>query len=304
MDMRGIRYFICLAECLNFTKAAKECFITQTAMSQHIANMEKELGFQLFSRNNRNVQLTTAGRDFYEQMKLLMHNYNNAVRHGQNMSQGGEGSIVITFPSCIEGLVFISRLRHFKSHYPTINLSVKIASPRYMLEQLKRGETDIAVCWPYDMAADDNISVQTLAEFKGNLICSRQHPLSGCKSVTLKQLQGERIAMVDLSGMPATQRVMYRDWKQLNLVPPTLPSFDHVNRMEELLLAVSIDNVVAIVPEFVRNNILANALSILEFDSPTPPMFQMGAGYLNTNTNPALHLALDVLRDSRIPMDY
>mgnify|MGYP003378439773 CR=1 FL=1 len=47
MDIRGLKYFISAAECLNFTRAAKECFITQTAMSQHIANMEKELGFQL-----------------------------------------------------------------------------------------------------------------------------------------------------------------------------------------------------------------------------------------------------------------
>ena len=39
MDIRGLKYFISAAECLNFTRAAKECFITQTAMSQHIANM-------------------------------------------------------------------------------------------------------------------------------------------------------------------------------------------------------------------------------------------------------------------------
>ena len=69
MDIRGIKYFISAAECLNFTRAARECFITQTAMSQHIANMEKELGFQLFRRNNRNVELTPAGRDFYEQKR-------------------------------------------------------------------------------------------------------------------------------------------------------------------------------------------------------------------------------------------
>ena len=90
MDIRGIKYFISAAECLNFTRAARECFITQTAMSQHIANMEKELGFQLFLRNNRNVELTPAGRDFYEQMKLVVHGYDNAVRHSRNLSSGGE----------------------------------------------------------------------------------------------------------------------------------------------------------------------------------------------------------------------
>ena len=72
MDIRGLRYFISAAECLNFTQAAKECFITQTAMSQHIANMEKELGFQLFRRNNRRVELTAAGRDALLGAELIL----------------------------------------------------------------------------------------------------------------------------------------------------------------------------------------------------------------------------------------
>lgn len=159
MDIRGLKYFISAAECLNFTRAAKECFITQTAMSQHIANMEKELGFQLFRRNNRNVELTTAGRDFYEQMKAVVHSYDNAVRHSQNLSSGGEGSVVVAVPSCIEGLIFMSRLRYFKTHYPTIKLTVNLISPRYMVDRLRRGECDIAICWPYDMMEAEELTV-------------------------------------------------------------------------------------------------------------------------------------------------
>ncbi len=303
MDIRGLKYFISAAECLNFTRAAKECFITQTAMSQHIANMEKELGFRLFRRNNRNVELTPAGRDFYEQMKLIVHGYDNAVRHSQNLSSGGEGSVTVAVPSCIEGLAFMSRLRYFKTHYPQIKLTVKIISPRYMVERLRRGECDIAICWPYDMMEAEEISVQNLAEFKGYLICSSEHPLASYKSVPPEKLQNERFSMVDLRGMPATQRMMYKDWKNLGLVPPVEPSFDQVNRMEELLFAVSMDNVVALVPEFVRNNMTGH-VAFLELNTATPPMFAMGAGYLTNNANPSLHTALDVLRDSRIPMDY
>ena len=167
MDIRGLKYFISAAECLNFTRAAKECFITQTAMSQHIANMEKELGFQLFRRNNRNVELTTAGRDFYEQMKAVVHSYDNAVRHSQNLSSGGEGSVVVAVPSCIEGLIFMSRLRYFKTHYPTIKLTVNLISPRYMVDRLRRGECDIAICWPYDMMEAEELKVHSPGAFKG-----------------------------------------------------------------------------------------------------------------------------------------
>ena len=303
MDIRGLKYFISAAECLNFTRAAKECFITQTAMSQHIANMERELGFRLFRRNNRNVELTPAGRDFYEQMKLVVHSYDSAVRHSQNLSSGGEGSIIVAVPSCIEGLAFMSRLRYFKTHYPHIKLTVSIFSPRYMVDRLRRGEFDIAICWPYDMMEADEISVQNLGEFKSLLVCAKDHPLAAYKSVTPEKLRDEQFAIVDLRGMPATQRTMYKNWKDLGLIPPTEPSFDHVDRVEELLFTVGMNNAVAMLPEYVRNNITGR-IAFLEVDTPAPLMFRTGAGYLTNSSNPALHTALDVLRDSRIPMDY
>ncbi len=303
MDIRGIKYFISAAECLNFTRAAKECFITQTAMSQHIANMERELGFQLFRRNNRNVELTAAGRDFYEQMKLVVHGYDNAVRRSQSLANGGEGSVSIAVPSCIEGLVFMSRLRYFKTHYPTIKLSVGIVSPRYMVDRLRRGECDIAVSWPYDMADNDAVTVQNLGEFKSYLVCSSDHPLAAYKRVPLEKLAEEHFTMVDLQGMPATYRVMCSDWKRLGLTPPNEPTFDHVDRMEELLFRVNMDGIVALVPEYVRKNATGN-MAFLELDVPNPPMFSLGAGYLTENPNPTLRTALDVLRDSRIPMNF
>ncbi len=81
-------------------------------------------------------------------MKAVVHSYDNAVRHSQNLSSGGEGSVVVAVPSCIEGLIFMSRLRYFKTHYPTIKLTVNLISPRYMVDRLRRGECDIAICWP------------------------------------------------------------------------------------------------------------------------------------------------------------
>ncbi len=91
MDIQKLKYFISAAENLNFTKAAKDCFITQTAMSQLIANMEKELGFKLFLRNNRNMSLTAAGQTFYDQMKIMVASYENTVYHCQQISLGGGG---------------------------------------------------------------------------------------------------------------------------------------------------------------------------------------------------------------------
>ena len=72
MDINGLRYFIKVAETMNFTKAASECAITQTAMSQHIRNMEKSLGFKLFERSTRQVTLTPAGENFYKKAQVIV----------------------------------------------------------------------------------------------------------------------------------------------------------------------------------------------------------------------------------------
>ena len=67
MTIKQIHYFIAVAETKSFTNAARNYFIAQTAMSQQISALEKELGFLLFHRSNRSVELTQAGQVLYDQ---------------------------------------------------------------------------------------------------------------------------------------------------------------------------------------------------------------------------------------------
>ena len=60
-SFRRIEYFLSVAKHLNFTKAARECFVAQAAISQQIKQFEEELGFKLFERGGGSVKLTPAG---------------------------------------------------------------------------------------------------------------------------------------------------------------------------------------------------------------------------------------------------
>lgn len=303
MDIRGIKYFITAAECLNFTRAAKECYITQTAMSQNIASIEKELGFKLFERNNRNVQLTPAGQDFYTQMKSIVRSYESAVRHSRHISDGSEGRLSIVFPSGIEGLVFMPRLKFFKKSFPAIKLSANIAPPQRIPEMLRHGECDIAISWPYELGEMEGVTVQSIAEFKGALICSPTHRLSIRGKVTSEDLAQEKLIMLNLSTMPGTYRTMCNDWKKLGITLPSLSSFEHINHIEELLLAVCLDDSVALIPEFAKNYI-GNTAVCLGLDIPSPITFKLCSAYLESSSNPVIRAALDILHDNRIPLNY
>ena len=72
MDSRQMRYFVALAETLHFGRAAARMHMTQPPFSRQIANLERELGVQLFDRDSRGTRLTAAGTQLLEHAKFLL----------------------------------------------------------------------------------------------------------------------------------------------------------------------------------------------------------------------------------------
>ena len=75
MKIEKLYYFLSVAKHRNFTKAAQECHIAQPAISKQMLSLEKELGFQLFERKNRRVELTEAGEQFYQSISCLLKTF-------------------------------------------------------------------------------------------------------------------------------------------------------------------------------------------------------------------------------------
>lgn len=72
MLLKQMKYFITVVDCHSFTEAAEQCFISQSAISQQIKSLEKELGIRLFERNKRHFSLTPAGEYFYRHGKVIL----------------------------------------------------------------------------------------------------------------------------------------------------------------------------------------------------------------------------------------
>ena len=91
MLFRQMKYFTAVVECGSFTEAAEQCYISQSAISQQIRALEKELGVELIHRENRKFTLTPAGEYFYSRSKGLLEKVDDirreTVRNGQQLQR-------------------------------------------------------------------------------------------------------------------------------------------------------------------------------------------------------------------------
>ena len=85
MTIAQIKYFVTVAKCLSFTKAAEQLFVSQPALSRHIKNMEEELNIQLFVRTSNGIRLTPAGSSLYVGMLDMYSNYIEMVQKAEKI---------------------------------------------------------------------------------------------------------------------------------------------------------------------------------------------------------------------------
>jgi DNA-binding transcriptional LysR family regulator len=99
MELRHLRYFIAVAEELNFTRAAERLHMAQPPLSQQIQHLEAELGFQLFRRTKRTVVLTEAGQVFFEESQKIMQQVDRTIQLRRQTSRGELSQLTIGFVS-------------------------------------------------------------------------------------------------------------------------------------------------------------------------------------------------------------
>ena len=178
MSIQRLPIFLSAAEHLNFTKAAEEHHISQTAVSQQIKQLEKELGFQLFIRGKRGVTLTPAGTEYYRQCKKIMVQYETAVSKGQRVAGGQGSSLTIGYAGAYELWNAIRLIRQYYQAFPESQIDLRFASNQVLLEEVSSGKIDIAVICEFGVELSDWLAAKELSNNPCVLMISSNHPLA------------------------------------------------------------------------------------------------------------------------------
>jgi len=142
MELRQLRAFVTLADCLNFTEAAEKLFITQPALSKQIAALEENLGGELFVRNRRGAELTLLGKELCPQAKSLVLQADQLRNHARKVLQGESGKLAIGIG--LSSLQLASAMTaQFRLQNPGVTISIHDVSSVYMIPQIIEDQIQI-----------------------------------------------------------------------------------------------------------------------------------------------------------------
>ncbi len=186
MELRHLRYFVAVAEELNFTRAAKRLGINQPPLSFQIRRLEKELGTPLFLRGTRGVELTNAGKLMLEEARLILKEVETAKAGVQRRARGESGRIVIGFSGGTYFHPLIPAIiREYRTDYPDVILFPQVSGTAFLTVQLLAGQIDIAfVRLPIDDG--DGLVIEPLVEEPTVMVVPAGHPLGRRTSASLR----------------------------------------------------------------------------------------------------------------------
>ena len=191
MEIRQLRYFISAATHLNFTKAAKECFIVQSSMTEQIANLEDELGVKLFDRQRKGLTLTEAGEFFLPRAKAILA---EAQRTAEEMAlfRGGYRSYLrIGYHGELFKETLIQVLRTFRQELPAVKVSLRQLPESELTEGLRDGQLDVVLTISGEGLKEEKGWMETKPFLRMGpvLAVAKDHPLAERETITMEELR-------------------------------------------------------------------------------------------------------------------
>jgi DNA-binding transcriptional LysR family regulator len=182
MELRHFRYFIAVAEELSFTKAARRLHISQPPLSQHVQEIERELGTLLFRRNRSHVALTDTGRLFLDEARSVVQQASHAVDMAKRAGRGEVGILRVGFTATAPFThVFSAAIRAFRRESPSVRLDLEYSMTEPVIEALRTNELDVGFVRPMADSLPDDIATLLVMSDKLMAVLHADHPLADLK---------------------------------------------------------------------------------------------------------------------------
>jgi DNA-binding transcriptional LysR family regulator len=268
MHIETLKIFCDLAELQSFSKTAEKHLLSQSAVSQQLAQLELTHKCQLLNRKKRPLALTAAGRLFYDACKDMVERYEQLRSELSSLQKSSAGRINVAAIYSIGMHTLPNYVKKFMVKHPNVNLHIEYCSAGRIYELILAGDVDIGL-----VAApkrDKRLEVYDFEDEPLVLVCSPKHPLANESEVDIHKVQFERFIGFE-------KDVPTRIWidnilQRYNIVVLPMMEFDNIEtikRAVEINSGISILPRTAIVQELGSGTINAIPFSNENFIRPT-----------------------------------
>ena len=290
MNLMRIKYFVEVAKWGSFSKAAQMLYVSQPNLSRQIALMEQEVGFELFHRTGKTIQLTRAGEYLYGQFRDLPEFAERAIAHAETISRREESSISIGVLEGQDVNAFLSdRINSLREQEPNLLVELERNSFRNLRQGLDRGAYDVLFTLEFELEGRDDWDSVILFQQPGAIVLSRSHPLAGRDDLTIEDFRNEPFVAISRENSPGGYDLLLKQCAECGFTPNIVRE---TATTESLFLCVEMGMGVAILD---RNTRLErnNALRII--DIPGSRAAGLVAGWRKDNRNPMVPALIQAL---------
>jgi DNA-binding transcriptional LysR family regulator len=281
MELRHLRYFVAVAEALNFSRAAERLHVTQPALSRQIRDLEAELGCRLLHRGaNARTELTPEGRVLLEGARSLLagaEGLRAKVREGAaRLRFGHYGALWLNH--------FSPALRRFARRHPRVKLEPVELTPRELAAALRCGNVDLALVGLADAAMGREFHTRRVASYSVLLALSATHPLAKRRKLKLAELRGAEWVTWDEKEFPGRRELLVKACRAAGFRPRIVLETDS---MASLFVSVATSEAIGHVIPLTRNMPHAGVV-FAEIDPPSDFVSEMLVAWRRRDSRSAL----------------
>ena len=259
------RVFCEVAREKSLSSAAKKLYVSQSAVSQSIKQLEKSLDTKLFDRKSRGVELTSEGKILFEYADGAYTLLENALIKFGELKDLKFGNIKIGASDTVCALLLTNVLKDFHTKYPEIKIQLINHTTGQLLSELKLGKIDMAfVALPIKEA--DGLKIRKIADINDCFVVSGKYASLARRTINLKELEKFPVLMLDEKSSSRHFLDKFLSEKGIKIKPSVeLGSIDLLTRFAEIGIGVS-----AVIEQYVEKKLKTGELEKLQLSEPIP----------------------------------
>ena len=192
MTFQQMKYFLTVADCLSFTAAAEQLYMTQPALGRQITALERELNMLLFQRSTKGIRLTPAGVYLKLEWEKELERHNKCIEYASHISQGYTGTLKV---GLLDGIDISDSLTNgiseYERKYSDIHLYLKRYSFKVLREMLSAGELDLIITYYMDIFQMKDVSYKNIQKFTPAFAIPIRNPLARREQLKASDLKNE-----------------------------------------------------------------------------------------------------------------